>query len=81
MKRNGFSTDLHFFNQLRFFIWREQVWNVSCVENHVDVLHVGLLLDLLIVEEEDGLQSISTRLQHHLLYVVAPILEGIGPEK
>ena len=44
------------------FFRREQVGHVSRVEDHADVLQEGLVLDLLVVEQEHDLLPVGTRL-------------------
>ena len=55
--------DLHFLNDLSLLVWGEQVGDIPRVQDHVDVLHKSLILDLVIREEEDSLLSFGPSLQ------------------
>ena len=66
-------------NSQTFLISREQVRDVGCVEDHVDVFHERLLLYLLVAEEEYKGISLSCLL-HHRSDVFPPIGERVSPE-
>mmetsp|Transcript_49837 Transcript_49837/g.161249 ORF Transcript_49837/g.161249 Transcript_49837/m.161249 type:complete len:205 (+) Transcript_49837:4569-5183(+) len=52
------------------FVRREQIWNLTGVQEVVDVLHKALLLDLRVAEQEHGLLAIPTSLREHFLHVL-----------
>ena len=68
---------LHLLDDLGLLVRGEQVRNIGRVEDHVDVLEEGLLLDLRVAEEEDGRFSIAARLHKDLLDVVAPLVLAV----
>ena len=57
---------LHLLNDLCLLISRVEVGHVGRVQNHVDVLHEGLVFDLVVAEEEHGLLALCSGLQQEL---------------
>ena len=70
---------LHFLDQVDLLVGGEQVRDVRGVQDHVDVLHVGLLSDLLVAEEEHRLRAVRAGPLHHRLEVLAPVKERVSP--
>ena len=54
---------LHLLNDLGLLIRGIKVRNISRVENHVDVLHKRLILDLVVTEQENCVLALRTGLQ------------------
>ena len=57
---------LHLFDNLCFLISSVEVGNISCIQDDIDVLNKGLVLNLVVAEEEHGRLALPTSLQHHL---------------
>jgi len=57
------SDVLHFLDDLRLLLGAVQVGHVTCVEDHADIFHERLILDLTVREQEHRLSTVTTRLQ------------------
>ena len=57
---------LHLFDNFCFLVSSIEVGNISCVQNDIDVLNKGLVLYLVVAEEEHGRLALPPSLQHHL---------------
>lgn len=61
LKTNSIASyNLHLINDVCFLISREDVGNIPCIENHTDVLHERLILDLVVRKQEHGPLTISS---------------------
>lgn len=58
---------LYLVNDVCALVGWEDVGHVACVEQHVDVLHKGLVLDLAVIEQEHHVLALQARLQHQPL--------------
>ncbi len=65
-RRDGFA-------DFGFFVGRENVGNLARVEQGVNVLEEGLVLDLRVVEQKDNLLVLLPGAPQHLLQVVLPL--------
>ncbi len=68
---------LHLLNDLRLLIRREQVRYIRRVQDHVDVLHERLVLNLRVTEQEHGRLALAARFHEHLLDVLAPLVLAV----
>lgn len=63
------SDSLHFVDNLRLLVGREDVGDVARVEDHTDVLHEGLIFDLVVGKQEHRLLTLSPGLFQQLYTV------------
>ncbi|KAH3867085.1 hypothetical protein DPMN_030210 [Dreissena polymorpha] len=57
---------LHFLNELRLLVLREEVRHISRVEDHTYVLHERLVLDLGVSKQEHSRLALTASLQEQL---------------
>ncbi len=71
------GNSLHFFNDVSTLVRWEDVWHVSCVQQHVDVLNEGFVLDLAVAKEKRCFLPLYSCFQHQVLQIVTPVRHAV----
>ncbi len=64
---------LHFVDDFGSFFWSVQIRHVTGVQDHTDVLHERLVLDLVVRKQEDSLLSFCSSFQQQLQKANFPV--------